>query len=87
VFAGGPFLRVLRKTYGPMTYWFLGLSVTGVMWLLNLQPHAILLGSVWMTLGAYNEMEHGGFGWWISGILSVFLGLYLQDLEFMALSE
>jgi hypothetical protein len=80
VFAGGPFLRVLRKTYGPMTYWFLGLLVTGVMWLLNLQPHAILLGSVWMTLGAYNEMEHGGFGWWISGILSVFLGTVFTGL-------
>ena len=74
VIFGAPLLRVLRKTYGPWAFWILGLFVTGAAWLLNAQPLALFIGSVWMTLGAYNEMEQKGFGWWLSGILSVLLG-------------
>ncbi|MBO9667214.1 MAG: DUF2232 domain-containing protein, partial [Bdellovibrio sp.] len=71
---GAPLLRVLRKAYGPWAFWILGLFVTGAAWLLNAQPLALFIGSVWMTLGAYNEMEQRGLGWWLSGILSVLLG-------------
>ena len=71
---GAPLLRVLRKAYGPWAFWLLGLCVTGAAWLLNAQPLALFMGSVWMTLGAYNEMEQKGLGWWLSGILSVLLG-------------
>jgi len=74
VIFGAPLLRVLRKAYGPWAFWLLGLVVTGVAWLLNAQPLALFIGSVWMTLGAYNEMEQRGFGWWLSGIFSVLLG-------------
>ncbi len=74
VIFGAPLLRVLRQTYGPWAFWILGLSVTGAAWLLNAQPLALFIGSVWMTLGAYNEMEERGLGWWLSGILSVLLG-------------
>ncbi|MEK2689454.1 DUF2232 domain-containing protein [Bdellovibrio sp. GT3] len=71
---GAPLLRVLRQTYGPWAFWILGLLVTGASWLLNAQPLAMFIGSVWMTLGVYNELEQRGFGWWKSGILSVLLG-------------
>lgn len=74
VVLGAPLLRVLRKTYGPRAFWILGLLATGAAWLLNAQPLALFLGSIWMTLGAYMEMEQRGFGWWISGLLSVALG-------------
>lgn len=74
VIFGAPLLRVLRKAYGPWAFWLLGLLVTGAAWLLNAQPLALFLGSVWMTLGAYDELEQRGLGWWLSGILSVFLG-------------
>lgn len=74
VVMGAPLLRVLRKTYGPSAFWILGIVVTGAAWLLNAQPLALFLGSVWMTLGAYMEMEQRGLGWWISGLLSVFVG-------------
>ena len=74
VVLGAPLLRVLRKAYGPWAFWLLGLLVTGAAWLLNAQPLALFMGSVWMTLGAYNEMEQRGLGWWLSGILSVLLG-------------
>jgi hypothetical protein len=71
---GAPLLRVLRQAYGPWAFWILGLVVTGAAWLLNAQPLAMFIGSVWMTLGAYNELEQRGLGWWLSGILSVLLG-------------
>ncbi|KYG66743.1 hypothetical protein AZI86_06780 [Bdellovibrio bacteriovorus] len=71
---GAPLLRVLRKTYGPRAFWILGLLVTGAAWLLNIQPLALFLGSVWMTLGAYTEFERKGFGWWHSGVLGVLIG-------------
>ncbi|QLY25510.1 DUF2232 domain-containing protein [Bdellovibrio sp. KM01] len=69
-----PLLRVLRQAFGPWAFWILGLLVTGAAWLLNAQPLAMFIGSVWMTLGVYNELEQRGLGWWLSGILSVLLG-------------
>lgn len=74
VIFGAPLLRVLRQAYGPLAFWILGLFATGVAWLLNAQPLALFLGSIWMTLGAYMELEQRGIGWWISGLLSVSVG-------------
>lgn len=74
VVMGAPLLRVLRKAYGPLAFWILGLVATGAAWLLNAQPLALFLGSVWMTLGAYMELEQKGVGWWISGLASVAIG-------------
>lgn len=81
---GAPLLRVLRKAYGPLAFWVLGLLVTGATWLLNAQPLALFLGSVWMTLGAYMEMEQRGFGWWISGLLSLSAGSVASGLGILA---
>lgn len=75
---GAPLLRVLRKHFGAKVFWFSGLVTTIVFWLVSAQPMAILLGSVWMTLGIYTELEHHGWHWWrsaISSILSVMLFL------------
>lgn len=80
VIFGAPLLRVLRKTYGPLAFWLLGVVVTGVAWLLNAQPLALFIGSIWMTLGAYIELEHKGFGWWISGLLSIAIGSIASGL-------
>lgn len=77
---GAPLLRVLRKAFGPLPFWVLGLLVTGSAWLLNAQPLALFLGSVWMTLGAYMEMEQRGIGWWISGLLSLAVGSLASGL-------
>ena len=77
---GAPLLRVLRKAYGPLAYWSLGLLVTGAAWLQNTQPLALFLGSVWMTLGAHMELEQKGIGWWISGIISLTAGFLASGL-------
>lgn len=80
VIFGAPLLRVLRKTYGPLAFWLLGVVVTGAAWLLNAQPLALFIGSIWMTSGAYIELEHKGFGWWISGLLSIAIGSVASGL-------
>lgn len=74
VVMGAPLMRVLRKSYGASAYWFFGLAVTAVLWLMKAEPLALFVGSVWMTLGVYGELEQRGLGWWISGLLSVLVG-------------
>ena len=78
---GAPLLRVLRQSYGPWAFWLLGLGVTGASWLLNAQPLAVFIGSIWMTLGAYMEMESKGVSWWISGLLSLSAGSIVAGLS------
>ncbi|MFS4458956.1 DUF2232 domain-containing protein [Bdellovibrio sp. HCB2-146] len=78
---GAPLLRVLRKSYGPWAFWLLGLVVTTASWLLNAQPLAFFIGSIWMTLGAYMEMETKGVSWWVSGLLSVSAGSVVAGLS------
>lgn len=74
VVCGSPLLRVLRKTYGSIAFWILGAVLTFGFWLANIQPLALFIGSVWMTLGSYNEFEQRGIGWWSSGVLSLTSG-------------
>lgn len=78
---GAPLLRVLRQSYGPWAFWLLGLGVTGASWLLNAQPLAVFIGSIWMTLGAYMEMETKGVSWWVSGVLSLIAGSVVAGLS------
>ena len=74
VVMGAPLMRVLRKSYGAWAYWAFGIAVTSALWLMKAEPLALFVGSVWMTLGVYGELEQRGLGWWISGILSVLIG-------------
>ncbi len=81
VVLGAPLMRVLRQAYGPLAFWLMGLLATGAAWLLDAQPLALFLGSVWMTLGAYMELEARGLSWWISGIISVLSGAAVAGLS------
>jgi hypothetical protein len=80
VVMGAPLMRVLRKSYGPKAYWIFGLVVSVLLWLLKAEPLAVFVASVWMTLGAYGELEQRGLGWWVSGLLSVLLGAAVGGL-------
>jgi len=75
VILGAPFLRVLRRTFGPLSYWILGLIVTVATWFFKAEPLSVLIGSVWVTSGVYLELETKGVGWWFAGLLSVLSGL------------
>jgi hypothetical protein len=80
VVMGAPLMRVLRKSYGPVAYWLAGAAVTALFWFLKAEPIAVFTGSIWMTLGVYGECEQKGFGWWISGLLSVLSGAVVGGL-------
>lgn len=68
VFLGTPFLRVLRKSYGPVVYWSLGLIFSALAFQLW-----FLIASLWILIGVYHEAEKLKKGWWLAGILSVAL--------------
>ncbi len=84
VFLGAPFLRVLRRSFGPLAFWLLGLVVAAGAWFLGAFPLSVLIGSVWMTSGAYMELEQRGLGWWVSGLLSLAAGSALGGLGVVA---
>ncbi len=74
VVMGAPLMRVMRKSYGPVAYWTAGIAIAALFWFLKAEPLAIFTASIWMTLGVYGELEQKGFGWWTSGLTSVFTG-------------
>ena len=84
VFLGAPFLRALRKSYGPLIFWVLGLLVTAGAWFLDAFPLSVLIGSVWMTSGVYIELEQRGLGWWVSGLFGLAAGSTLGGLGVLA---
>lgn len=75
-----PFLRVLRKAFGPLAYWLLGAVFVTALIGLKMLPMAIFVASFWMTLGAYNELEQRGLSWNWSGPISIGSGLLVATL-------
>lgn len=74
VVLGAPLMRVLRMTYGALAYWLLGVAVVALFTLMEAPAVSVFVGSIWMTLGAYMEMERRGLRWSVSGILSILAG-------------
>lgn len=72
---GAPLMRVLRMTYGAIAYWLLGLLVTIGFWLIDIPAPSVFVGSVWMTLGAYMELERRGLRWAAAAPLGVSAGV------------
>ena len=68
---GAPLLRVLRKHFGARVFWISGIVTIIVFWIASAQPMAVLIGSIWMTLGIYTELEHQGWHWWRSAVSSI----------------
>ncbi|MFP5518624.1 MAG: DUF2232 domain-containing protein [Bdellovibrionia bacterium] len=71
---GAPFFRALRLAYGRRLYFATGLLATGFFLAIKAYPFAILVCSVWMTLGAYTELEMKKLNWWLSGVIAIALG-------------
>jgi hypothetical protein len=72
---GAPLMRVLRMTYGALAYWLLGLTMTALFWLIEAPVLAVFVGSIWMTLGVYMELERKGLRWAVSALLGVIAGV------------
>ncbi len=74
VFLGAPFLRVLRNVYGTRKYWGAGAVICASFWFIGLQPLSFLLGSIWLTIGFYSELEERGRSGFWSAAASIALG-------------
>lgn len=68
VFMGTPLLLALRKSYGPLAFWSAGIILTALVF-----PVWFIIGTVWILVGAYYEIERKAKNWWISGFVSLIL--------------
>lgn len=75
-----PFLRVLRKSFGALAYWSVGVIFVLALALLKMAPLALFMGTFWTTLGTYVEFERKGLSWKWSGTISIFAGCVLMAL-------
>lgn len=71
---GAPLMRVLRITYGALAYWLLGIAVTAIFWFIEAPALSVFVGSIWMTLGIYMELERKGLRWTASALIGIIAG-------------
>ncbi len=71
---GTPFLRAVRRTYGSLAYWGLGLFVSFIFWQLKAPLLLVFLTSLWIALGVQMNGEKRGFRWWNSAFLGLGVG-------------
>lgn len=78
-FLGAPFMRALFVSTRSRTFWATAAILIATMLAVGIKNHKILetavyVGSIWMTLGTYSELEKRGIGWLNSGLVSIFTG-------------
>jgi len=71
---GAPLMRVLRVTYGALSYWLLGVAAISFFYFIEAPALAVFVGSIWMTLGIYMELERKGLRWSVSALLGIIAG-------------
>lgn len=79
-FFSAPFVRVLRKAFGPLVYWLEGAVLVSALLLFQQYSAALMLASFWMTMGVYTECEFKGLSWRFSGPVSVLSGVLVVAL-------
>jgi hypothetical protein len=93
LFFGTPFLRALRKTYGPIVFWSLGILLTALAF-----PIWFLVGTLWILIGVYEELVIRGRNFWFAALVSLCIGtgfgiasakytLHTKDIETKAQFE
>jgi hypothetical protein len=73
-FMGAPFLRVLSASSKRSVFWGLGIVMVCALIFAKAQLAAISIGSIWMTLGVYTEMEKRGTEWRKNILFSILSG-------------
>lgn len=88
-FMGAPFLRALSVSARSLVFWLTATLLIGTLFAAGvadykLSESAIYVGSIWMTLGSYNEFEKRGINWRAAcsfavatGVLFAFAGYFL----------
>ena len=82
-FMGAPFMRALFVSTKSWVFWITGGSVVGVMLLAGVTNYkiaetAVYVAAVWVTLGAYSELEKNGVNWLGASLISVSAGFLLS---------
>lgn len=78
-FFGAPFMRALFVSSRSRNFWTTAAVLMAVMLVAGLKNHkimetAVYVGSIWMTLGTYSELEKRGISWLSSGSVSICAG-------------
>lgn len=79
-FLGAPLLRALFVSAKARVFWFTGFAVVAALFVAGLTNYeisqtAVYVGAMWMTLGAYSELEKRGVNWRGAGLISLSAGL------------
>ncbi|MCK6599002.1 MAG: YybS family protein [Bdellovibrionaceae bacterium] len=74
VFFSGPFLRVLRRSYGPMVYWSLFIALVSASAITKTYLVLCFLGALWLTLGLSVEFEKARMSFSINLLISSIVG-------------
>lgn len=86
-FMGAPFVRVFASTAKSIMYWALGVVIVAGLYFFNLPVASVYVGAVWMTLGAYSELEKRGINWKKSTAVSIITGMLYAAVLFMILTK
>ncbi len=93
-FLAAPFIRVFALTAKSLVYWSVGVLLIASLSVFNLSIASIYVGSVWMTLGLYNEFEKRGMSWKktslaaiLFGFLSAVIGLFIIADQKMQIAD
>ncbi|WP_409478667.1 DUF2232 domain-containing protein [Pseudobdellovibrio sp. HCB154] len=81
-----PFIRVLAATKSKI-FWLVGIVFVSSLFFLKMNLVAIYVGTIWMTLGLYSELEKKGITWKKSGALSVLAGVAFGAISFLAITK
>lgn len=87
-FMGAPFMRALFISTKSRVFWITASLLIGTLLALGITNYkiaetAVYAGAVWMTLGAYSELEKRGISWVKSSLISLSAGLLLAIFGYL----
>lgn len=79
-FVGAPFMRALFVSAKSKIFWTTAILLVAGMFVVGSTNYKILetavyVGAIWMTLGAYSELEARGINWRSASVISLISGL------------
>ncbi len=79
-FFGAPFMRALFISTKSSVFWATAVLIVGIMLVAGttnykISETAVYVGAIWMTLGAYSELESRGVRWVGASLISLSSGL------------
>lgn len=91
-FLGAPFLRAFAVTSRSKVFWSVGIVFVMSLFVFGIYDFKILqaavyVGAIWMTLGAYNELEKRGINWKKASTISLIAGILFAGFSYFFISK